>query len=201
MLPDLAGAGQYALERLARELPPQLCYHSLAHTRDEVATVVTLLASRSNLGGLSLLLLQTAAYFHDIGFLVRRAGHEEAGVAIAAAALPRFGYSQAHIRQIGTLIRATRLPQHPRSLAAQILADADLDVLGRDDFLERNTALRQELANYGEQHADVAWYAQQLHFMQEHRYWTVAARRLRDAAKERNCERLAALLAAARAAC
>lgn len=200
MPPDLAGASAYALERLARELPPQLCYHSLAHTRDDVALTVVRLASMSNVGGIALLLLQTAAYFHDIGFVVRRAGHEEAGVSIAAAVLPAFGYSERHIRQIAALIRATRIPQRPRSLLARILADADLDVLGRDDFLARNNALRQELAHYGEQHDDVTWYAQQLAFMQTHRYWTAAARGLRDSTKRRNQGRLVELLAAVRVA-
>lgn len=200
MTPDLAGATRYALDRLDLELPPQLCYHTLAHTRDEVVVTALQLAAQLNVRGLGLLLLQTAAYFHDIGFVVRRDDHEEASVAIAAAALPGFGYREAHIRHIAALIRATRLPQRPRSLAAQILADADLDVLGRDTFLGRNQELRQELANYGERHSDVAWYAQQLAFVASHRYWTAPARARRDAAKRRNQRRLAALLAAAQAA-
>jgi uncharacterized protein len=199
MSPDLAGASAYALERLARELSPQLCYHSLAHTRDDVVTTAAHLATLSNLGGITRLLLQTAAYFHDLGFVVRRAGHEEAGVSIAIDVLPAFGYSERHIARVAALIRATRVPQRPRSLPAQILADADLDVLGRDDFLVCNSALRQELANYGEQHDDVAWYSQQLAFMTTHRYWTAAARGLRDATKQRNQARLVELLAAARA--
>jgi uncharacterized protein len=114
--------------------------------------------------------------------------------------LPAFGYRPAHIRRVAALIRATKLPQRPRSLPAQILADADLDVLGREDFLARNCVLRQELENYGEHFSDAAWYAQQLAFLQGHRYWTVAARALRDGAKQRNRERLAALLVEARAA-
>lgn len=200
MPPDLTGATRYALERLDRELPPERCYHSIGHTRDEVAVVSLRLAELSNLNGLNLLLLQTAAFFHDIGFVVSHRDHEEVGVTIASAALPAFGYSPVHIRQIAALIRATRLPQRPRSLPAQILADADLDVLGRDDFLARNHTLRQELANFGQQFSDVAWYTQQLGFLRQHRYWTPAARHLRDATKGQNEERLLGLLATARAA-
>lgn len=200
MPPDLTGAMRYALERLDRELPPERCYHSIGHTRDDVAVASHHLAELSNIHGLSLLLLQTAAFFHDIGFVVSHRDHEEVGITIASAALPTFGYSPAHIRHVATLIRATRLPQRPRSLAAQILADADLDVLGRDDFLARNHALRQELANYGQQFSDVAWYAQQSSFLRQHRYWTSAARQLRDGTKRQNEECLLDLLATARAA-
>jgi uncharacterized protein len=200
MPPDLAGATRYALERLDHELPPQRCYHSIDHTRDEVAVMTARLAALSNIGGMELLLLQTAAYYHDIGFVVSHVEHEEAGVRIATATLPAFGYSPAHIRQVGALIRATRLPQRPRTLVAQIIADADLDVLGRDDFLVRNRALRQELANYGKHFSDVGWYSQQLSFIRQHRYWTAAARGLRDMMKQHNAEQLAALLVEARAA-
>lgn len=200
MPPDLVGATRYALERLDRELPPQRCYHSIGHTRDEVAVMTARLAALSNINGMGLLLLQTAAYYHDLGFVVSHVEHEEAGVTIAAATLPAFGYSPAHIRQVATLIRATRLPQKPRSLSAQIIADADLDVLGRDDFLVRNRALRQELANYGKQFSDVAWYSQQLSFIRQHHYWTPAARGLRDIMKQHNAEQIAALLIEARAA-
>jgi uncharacterized protein len=197
---NLRDARRYALDRLARELPGALCYHTSAHTHNEVVPAAARLAELAGVRGVSLLLLTTAAYYHDVGYIVRRTGHEEAGVELAAAALPAFGYRPAHIRRVAALIRATKVPQRPRSLPAQILADADLDVLGRDDFLERNCALRQELENYGERFSDVAWYARQLAFLQDHRYWTAPARALRDDAKQRNRERLAALLAEARAA-
>lgn len=199
MAPDLASATRYALERLDRELPPERCYHSIGHTRDDVAVMTARLAALSNLTGMGLLLLQTAAYYHDIGFVASHVDHEEAGVAIAALTLPAFGYSPAHIRRVAALIRATRLPQRPRSLPARIIADADLDVLGRDDFMARNQALRRELASYGKLFSDEAWYSQQLSFLQRHRYWTAAARDLRDATKRRNAEQIAALLARARA--
>lgn len=200
MPPDLAGAATYALSRLARELQPELCYHSIAHTRDDVVVMATRLAALAKLSHDGLVLLQTAAYFHDLGYIVRRTEHEEAGVAIAAAVLPSFGYSPGQIERIGAMIRATRVPQQPASLPEQILADADLDVLGREDFLGHNRVLRQELANYGEHFSDEDWYARQLAFLQGHSYWTPAARALRDEMKQRNQELVAGLLAAAREA-
>ncbi|HEX9372313.1 MAG TPA: HD domain-containing protein [Roseiflexaceae bacterium] len=193
--PDFERARSYALERLERELSPMLFYHSLAHTRDEVAPATQRLAELTRVGGEALLLLRTAAYYHDIGFVERRDDHESIGARIAAAALPDFGYTPPQVDAIRGMIIATRLPQAPRTLLEQLLADADLDVLGREDFLARNQALREELAAEGIRSADAQWYADQLRFMRAHRYWTAAAQSARGALKLQNIARLAQLLA------
>jgi uncharacterized protein len=195
-VPDFDAAKQYALGRLERDLSPALCYHSIAHTRDDVALAAERLAAAEGVTGEILLLLRTAAYYHDIGFVERREDHEVVGARMAAEILPRFGYDPAQIVQIIGMIMATRLPQSPQTQAQQILADADLDVLGRDDFLTVNHHLRVELARGGMPASDADWYRVQLRFLRGHRYWTPSARSLRDAQKERNIEALAALLAA-----
>lgn len=191
--PDFAAAQQYALERLERELDPRLCYHNLAHTRDDVLPAAERLAAIEGIHGEQLLLLRTAALFHDIGFTVVRHEHEQAGVQIMAGILPQFGYTPAQINRIGPVIMATRLPQTPHSGLAQVLADADLDLLGRADFLERNSDLRKELQAFGEQHSDAEWYANQLNFLSRHHYWTPAAHQLRDSQKAHNITLLQAL--------
>ena len=81
---------------------------------------------------------------------------------------------------------ATKLPQCPKNGLEQIIADADLDVLGRKDFRSRNQALRYELAASGVPTIDLVWYGTQLQFMQKHHYFTVAARDMRGEQKERN---------------
>jgi uncharacterized protein len=164
------------------------------HTRDEVVPAADRLAGLEGINDQALLLLRTAAYYHDVGLLRDRANHEAAGVQIAAAALPRFGYSPAQIRAISGMIMATQLPQRPRTKLEMLLADADLDVLGRSDFMYRNQALRAEIAAFGTPIGDAQWYSQQLRFIQTHHYWTAAARALRDEQKGLNCAALLRLL-------
>jgi uncharacterized protein len=195
--PDFVAAAAYAFARLERELDPRLQYHCLAHTRDDVLPAVERLAALAGVGDEPLLLLRTAAAYHDVGFLVRRQEHELAGVTLAAARLPEFGYSAEQVTTVGELIMATRLPQTPRTPLACLLADADLDLLGRDDFLALNAKLRAELRAYGDDAADAAWYGGQLAFVAGHRYWTEAARGLRDAGKRANVALLRARLAGA----
>lgn len=138
-------------------------------------------------------LLRLAAAWHDLGFTVSAGEHEAVGVSLARAHLPGFGITGDDLERVAGLILATRLPQSPRTLAERILADADLDVLGREDFLARSALLRAERAALGGAVSDAAWYEEQLAFLRGHRYCTPGARALRDEGKRRNLRRLHAL--------
>lgn len=197
--PDFEQAMRYALARMEQELPPQRIYHNLAHTRDEVAPAAERLSALEGLEGEALLLVRTAAWFHDIGFVVDGFDHESIGAWIAAEALPRFDYRPEHIAAIQRMILATRLPQSPSNLLEQILADADLDLLGCEEFIPRNDDLRTEMAAYGQTMSDKEWYTSQLEFLQSHRYFTSAADALRSEGKARNIQWLNDQLALLRA--
>jgi uncharacterized protein len=185
---NFEGARAYALQRLERELPAALTYHSLAHTRDDVAPATLRLAAIAGVSGEQCMLLHTAAYYHDIGFVLQRADHEMIGTQIAAETLPSFGYSPEQVEIIQGMIMATKLPQSPRTMLEQLMADADLDALGRTDFIIRNQALRDELAAYGAHWDDLGWCREQLYFLEAHHYWTDAARQVRGVQKRRNVE-------------
>jgi uncharacterized protein len=187
-------ARAYALGRLERELPAALTYHSLAHTRDDVAPATLRLAAIAGVSGEQRMLLHTAAYYHDIGFVMQRADHEAIGAQVAAEMLPGFGYTAPQIEIIHGMIMATKLPQSPRTLLEQLMADADLDALGRTDFLARNQALRDELTAYGAHWEDLDWYHEQLCFLGSHQYWTDAARQVRGAQKQRNLDTIRELI-------
>jgi uncharacterized protein len=193
--PDYQGAQRYALERLERELTPSLCYHSLWHTRDEVALRARWLAQAENLSPEIQDLICSAACFHDIGFVHRPNDHEILSARIAAEILPHFRFTSTQITWVQGMILATRVPQRPKNRLEEILADADLDVLGRDDYFSRNLALRAELARSGVTMSDEAWYSQQLRFMRFHRYFTKTAYRQRFETKQHNTDQLRIVLA------
>ncbi len=193
--PDFATARSYALERLERELAPDLSYHSLTHTRDDVLPASECLAHGAGIAGENMLLLRTAACYHDIGFVIQRNEHEQVSICIASAVLPQFGYSPAQLAIINGMIRATRLPQTPQTFLEQIMADADLDSLGRTDFFQRSLDLRNELVAGGSIFSLSAWYQRQLQFLGQHRYFTPMARQLRDMGKQFNIIALRRLLA------
>ncbi|GAB4117409.1 MAG: hypothetical protein Fur005_24560 [Roseiflexaceae bacterium] len=193
--PDYAGAIAYALDRLGSELAPRLSYHNLWHTEHDVLPATQRLAQLSNLSEPETQLLLVAAAFHDIGWIDTAVEHERRGVEVIRAILPDFGFAEQEIERVAGMIMAIRIPQSPHNLHEAILADADLDVLGRDDFLMRNQALRQELAAAGANSSDQEWLLAQQRFLTQHQYHTVVARSLRGAGKEANMARLVALFA------
>lgn len=188
--PDYSGAVSYALRRLHAELPERLYYHSALHTETDVLPAVVRLARMSNVSESDLHLLEVAAAFHDLGQIVTSLGHEQIGVDIIVEVLPRYGFSAQDIERVTGMILATRLPQSPQNEEQALLADADLDSLGREDFLETSVALWKERSACGMDIPWHAWLENQLRFLQSHRYFTPAARVLRDEGKRSNIERL-----------
>ncbi len=194
---DFKRARTYALDRLARGLPPWLAYHSLAHTSETVIPAAERLAVVEGVSDYERELVATGAAFHDLGFVIQYIGHEAVGVRIGREVLPGMGFSPEEIEIIAAMILATVLPQSPHTLLECLVADADLAILGQDHFLERNTSLRTELAATGKIYTDIAWYRSQLKFLQGHHYWTASARSCFDAQKAENIAAFATFLSEA----
>lgn len=200
-VPNFNQARLYVCRRLFHELAPTFTYHSLAHTCYDVVPAAEHLAAGNSVTDEDRLLLRTAAWYHDIGFVEQRADHEAVGAQIAATVLPDFGYTAQQVAVIQRMIVATKLPQEPRTVLEQILCDADLDSLGRTDFLATSLALRAELSAADDSIPLAAWFERQLQFVSSHRYFTDAAHNLRDAGKQRNISLLTTLLREARSTC
>ena len=197
-------ARAFVLQRLERNLSPKLYYHSLIHTRDDVVIATERLADLEGVPEEPRLLLLTAAYFHDIGFTEldgnsaeddwKRSHHEDLSVQYCERELPGFGYSSQDIDVIRGIIQATKLPQSPHNLLEEIMADADLDSLGRPDFWRTSRALRNELEAFGQVVDDETWFLGQVSFLGGHNYFTSSATRLRQWQKEQNIQELYRLL-------
>lgn len=106
---------EHLMPRLENELPAWLTYHNAAHTR-YVIEHAELLAATEQVNEQELILLKTAALFHDAGFLQQASGHEEISCIMARDILPGFEYNQQQIEHICAVIMATRLPQTPQDL-------------------------------------------------------------------------------------
>jgi adenylate cyclase len=142
-----------------------------------------------------LLLLKTAALFHDTGFTEVYKDHEEKGVEIAAGILPLFDYSEEQIQKINELIMVTKLPPRPKNLLEQIICDADLDYLGRVDFIPVSGNLFRELAEHKIIEDNLKrWNQIQITFIEKHQYFTETAKRLRDVNKNIQLEAIRKLV-------
>lgn len=186
-------AKDYICRRMQQELPDYLSYHSLAHTRD-VYQAADHLARTEGLSEEAQKLVLTAALYHDCGFMVAAKSHEMIGCEIARQSLPQFGYSASQIDQICNLILATRIPQSPQNLMEEILADADLDYLGREDFWAISDLLFQELKLNNAALASKEWNRLQVKFFEEHHYFTQTAIEMRQAQKNWHLTQLKAMI-------
>lgn len=186
---DYNKAKNYILGRMEKEVPLDFRYHNLRHSLD-VLQAAERLASSEDISEKDLELLKTAALFHDSGFIFKYNCNEPVGCEIARQALPGFGYETTDIDKICGMIMATAIPQSPKNRLEEILCDADLDYLGRDDFGMIAETLRDELRLQGKEFTEEEWIAFQLDFMKKHRYFTETARNLRNAKKRDNFEKL-----------
>lgn len=171
------------LERLEKELPNYMHYHSIHHTLD-VCQRAEQLAIQEGVSSADIRCLLVAAAYHDCGYILQDEDHEKVSCDIAKEVLRDYNYSTEDLQTICSIIMATQLPQTPHNLLGKIICDADLDYLGRNDFFENGHKLYQELQQRGIVKDEEEWNEQQVHFLENHYYFTATAIRERQAQKE-----------------
>ena len=181
------------MTKLERGLPKTLYYHDLKHTID-VCTQVEILGRMEKVTEEEMLLLKTAALFHDSGFVIGYDDHEFLAIKMAKETLPKFNYTDNQIKIISDLIYATRLPPNPKNLLEQIMCDADLDYLGRPDFIPVSQKLFRELFERNKIKSIEEWNKMQIKFIESHQYFTETARQLRSQNKNEQLQKLKKLM-------
>lgn len=175
-------AENWVFAKLAHELDDVLVYHDIKHTAD-VVRAADRLCYLEGISQHDTIMVRTAALFHDVGFCEQYMDNEELAAGVAREVLPQFGYTPEEVATIGQMIMATRVPHHPRNKLDEIICDADLDYLGRDDFHPIADNLKIELMHYGIIKTDKEWDEIQVKFFNLHRYFTSSAIKLRQEKK------------------
>lgn len=181
---DHQAAIDQILKRLEENLPAKLSYHSYAHTLDVLDRVGSL-GQAEGAKEEEIRLLEVAAAYHDAGFLISNRDHERLGCGMLRKDLPALGFSVDAIEQICGMIMATKVPQHAQTKLEQIICDADLDYLGRDDFYIIGELLFQELKAYHLLETEEQWNHLQIKFLSNHTYWTATNIALREPEKKK----------------
>jgi predicted metal-dependent HD superfamily phosphohydrolase len=183
---DYEKAKDFIIKRLKNGLSSDLRYHNIEHTFDVLQSVEKL-CQMENVNGPDLLLIKTAALFHDSGMLVRYENHEEASTELTRKYLPEFGYTAHDIEIINQMIITTKLPQKAKTHLEKVLCDADLDYLGRDDFFMIAHKLKYEWNKLNINKISLKeWYELQRDFLETHTYFTKSAIKLHQKKKSQN---------------
>lgn len=181
------------LDKMEKELPPDLYYHNVKHTVD-VVTQVELIGLGENISDEELLLLKTAALFHDIGHVVSYDSHEYFSTLIAREILADYNYTHSQIEIVCELIMATKLPPQPSNKLEEIICDADLDYLGRSDMIPVSNSLYYEMKKRKIVDSLNDWNNMQIRFISDHQYFTETARTLREVNKQLQIQRIKNLI-------
>ncbi|MCG8576368.1 MAG: HD domain-containing protein [Flavobacteriales bacterium] len=181
------------LEFLQQNLPKHLYYHDYSHTID-VVNQAELIGYGEGVSDEQILLLKTAALFHDTGHTIESKGHEHHSTVIARKWLKDYRYNEEQIEEICQIIMATQMPPKPKNLLQRIICDSDLDYLGRSDFIPTSNALYKELESIGVMNDINEWNKLQIKFLSEHQFFTETSQRLREVNKQNQIERIKKLI-------
>jgi hypothetical protein len=109
---------------------------------------------------------------------------------MAKEILPQFKYTEQQIQTISELIFATKFPPNPRNKLEMIVCDADLDYLGRNDFIPTSQNLFRELYERGKIRSIDEWNKLQYEFIRNHQYYTETAKNMRNVNKNMQLDEL-----------
>ena len=179
---------------LEENLPHNLYYHSLQHTVDVELQAKRIALSENINNEEDLFLLNIACLYHDSGFLSTYNEHEIAGCELVKKELPQFGISMAQLEIICGMIMATKIPQTPHTNLEELICDADLDYLGRDDFspISHDLFIELKARNFVETEND--WNLIQVKFFKQHNYFTNTNKQLRHRQKMTHLQVIEALI-------
>jgi uncharacterized protein len=180
---------QNVINELGNSLPSHLSYHSVSHTK-YVLSLATYIADQEKVSAKDIRLIKTAALLHDSGFMLTQAGHEEASCEIAKKKLPLYRYNKTEINVICNMILATKIPQKPKNLMEEILADADLEYLGTDQYDTVSQNLYLEIIHSNPSLTQDEWLKIQISFLEQHTFFTSFCKENREQMKAKNLEKL-----------
>lgn len=177
------------LDILEKGLKPELQYHSIHHVLSVIERV-EFIGTYEALDAEQVALIKVAALFHDSGFLEGPKEHELKSCDIVRLQLPQYGFNEVDIEHICAMIMATKIPQSPADLMAQVLCDADLDYLGTEDYDGPANQLRSELQAINPAMNPLQWLQLQINFLENHSFFTSYAREHREPLKRLHLGRL-----------
>lgn len=179
----------FVFDKLQNELPHELVYHGLHHTKEVLGHAIEL-GKDEKLSAKEMLVLQTAAIFHDTGFLKGDINHEEQSCNYAKELLPEFGYSAEAIDEICKVIMSTKIPQTPLDKVAQVLCDADLYYLGTGNYQLYSGRLYREMKHFNPELSITDWHMIEDEFLESHEYFTQTAKNRLNAIKRTNIKKV-----------
>ena len=184
-----ASMQDFVISLLKNNIPSEYTYHNYEHTL-YVQQKVKDLAAQLHIAAHETMLLDTAALWHDTGYINVYQGHEEESCRLATQQLPGYGFNAGDIEAICGMIMATKVPQKPMNLLQEIIADADLAYLGTNEVAAIAENLFLEMQFLSPELTRAEWNKKQVSFLENHQYFTSFYQRTREPLKQRYLDQL-----------
>ncbi len=139
----LSKAEQYVQELLIEKLPEEFVFHNFDHAQ-EVASQCADLTEDSELSEEEREDLILAGWFHDVGFVGGKDGHEERSAQQARKFLEQQQHPNERIERVEQLIMSTHPDHEPKNELECLLYDARWSFVGRKRFARRGELLQIE---------------------------------------------------------
>ncbi len=169
---------------------PALAFHNLEHTRNVVKRTQEI-AGHYKVAEDEMLILYSAAWFHDTGHLFTEpAKHEQMSCEIMAKFMKDHVEDEKIIEEIKACILATRSPRNPKNLLQQIICDADTYHLGTKEFKITNKNAKEEDMTRSGDTDNEKFNQSTIKMMEQHKFYTNYAKDLLNERKEKNLKKL-----------
>ena len=166
----------FVQEYYATEFTDDYCFHNFARAGNIARNAVTL-GVQMGLNKEEVSILHVAALFLETGYCKNYENHQSASVELANNYLKEKAIGDVERQQVEEIILSTRAPQHPVTLQAQVLCDASKYHLGEKSLTTNLESLRTERKLIaGKEYTDIDWIKENISMLQEHYYFTSAAR-------------------------
>ena len=167
---------------LITHLPTKYTYHTIHHIRDVVEQAEKI-AKKEKMSKAEIEDIKLAAWLHDVGYIWEPTRHEARGAEYATTVLTALNFPKTKINKITGIILATKIPQSPKNIYEEIVCDADLDYLGREDYIVNSNNFLQEI-QLNKKITELEWLSIQDKFLRAHHYFTTRSINSREAKKQ-----------------
>ena len=167
-----------------------LLFHNLKHTQSVVERTKEI-AGHYHVNEKEMLILYTASWFHDTGYLFTEPAKHEA---MSADVMKKFMADHTNdtelINEIAQCIMATKSPRDPKNLLQQIICDADTYNLGTKEFKDTNKRVLKELKLKNGDIDKTEFIKNTIKMLEEHQFYTTYCKDLLSITKELNMKKL-----------
>lgn len=165
-------AKEYILNFLTQNLDSKYVYHNFQHT-NYVVLKIKELSKAESISEEDTEIVLLAGWFHDVGYTISKAKHEDHSMEIAKKYLLDNKYDSQKINQVLGCINATKLHEEPTNHLEKIVADADFSHLSDIDYesISENLRLEFEITDCGT-YSNLDWVKSNIELFQKHQYYT-----------------------------